>query len=552
MKTNPRTLWIAVCAVGMLACHADADDPAGQAGELADPVRRPNAIANIKRLYTNALAAAEGDRSAAPVRAVADVTAEKLAQAYLDYPDDSTSGAEIMSIFEEMRDTRSLPAVIKALDWRPGTEQHAISAARIVRWVEIPDAQRGEAIDALGAALSKVRQSRAEDNRLRREVILALGALGDARAAPHLTAIVERQADDQNFLFNRLAARELARVATADTVPVYIRGLFMYDPSRPQVRLEDVARSGLVRIGEPAIEPLLTLFRGENEELRPLVDAFVNAVREQTETDLTSDVLMKTAAAATLGAIGSPRSFQPLLSAARSDSVPQAVRWEAAVALVQLNLDPQQLARVRDTLRTLYGEVELERKPRILAAMRQTYDPSYLEFFLAQARDTDTNPDLRITAVRAYAQLSNKRESAALRAVIRAEPAGEDGGFRHLFEEQNGALDAADECDEDVSCWTTKLGESDAKIVIKASYMLGRLARGNEAATTALVEKLSHPDPQVRFAAINAIDHIAVDGSEEAVAKIDELAEREEGQSIWNQFSAQALPIQSRLRNRGG
>ena len=219
-------------------------------------------------------------------------------------------------------------------------------------------------MEALGGALAKVRQSRPEDNRLRRETILALGALGDPRAAPHLIRVVERQSDDQNFLFNRLAARELARVATDETVPVFIRGLFMYDPTRPQVRLEDVARSGLVRIGEPAIDPLLAVFRGENEELLPLVEAFVTAVRQQTETDLTADVLMKTAAAATLGAIGSQRTFGPLLSSARSESVPEAVRWESAVALVQLNLDPAELARVRDTLRSLYAEVELERKPQ--------------------------------------------------------------------------------------------------------------------------------------------------------------------------------------------
>ena len=50
--------------------------------------------------------------------------------------------------------------------------------------------------------------------------------------------------------------------------------------------------------------------------------------------------------------------------------------------------------------------------------MRQTYDPSYLEFFLQQARDSEVNPDLRITAVRAYAQLANASEARALRAVI--------------------------------------------------------------------------------------------------------------------------------------
>src|SRR5690606_20435500 len=55
-------LWILVglgTALGVLiGCHAKPDDPVGQAEELSDPVRRENAIANLQRLYGDALAAA--------------------------------------------------------------------------------------------------------------------------------------------------------------------------------------------------------------------------------------------------------------------------------------------------------------------------------------------------------------------------------------------------------------------------------------------------------------------------------------------------------------
>ena len=49
-----------------------------------------------------------------------------------------------------------------------------------------------------------------------------------------------------------------------------------------------------------------------------------------------------------------------------------------------------------------------------------------------------------------------------------------------------------------------------------------------------------------------ATDQIAVKGSTAAVAKIDELRTREEGQSVWTRFRGEALPIQARLRSRGG
>ena len=61
-----------------LGCHAAKDDPEGQASELADPVRRENAIYNLKEIYTETLAANNGDRSSEAVAEVAADTAGAL------------------------------------------------------------------------------------------------------------------------------------------------------------------------------------------------------------------------------------------------------------------------------------------------------------------------------------------------------------------------------------------------------------------------------------------------------------------------------------------
>src|SRR5262245_48043689 len=90
-------------AIGVLTgCHASPED-AGQADELADPVRRQNAITNLNTLYTQALAAArreagesstvdarqdmevrgEGGRMRPGPKAVADASIDALVRTYI-------------------------------------------------------------------------------------------------------------------------------------------------------------------------------------------------------------------------------------------------------------------------------------------------------------------------------------------------------------------------------------------------------------------------------------------------------------------------------------
>ena len=102
-------------SIGAVGCHADPDDAAGQAQELADPVRREHALGNLKRLYGAALSSSKSDRNAPEVKALTDATVQPLVKTYLDYPEDTRAAEQIVMLLQEMRDPRSLPALLKAL-----------------------------------------------------------------------------------------------------------------------------------------------------------------------------------------------------------------------------------------------------------------------------------------------------------------------------------------------------------------------------------------------------------------------------------------------------
>jgi HEAT repeat protein len=555
MKTRLLCTSLAIgLLVGMLGCHASDDDPEGQAKELADPVRRQNAIRNLHRIYTNKLAEQGGDRNAPDVRAVADVIYEPMNKVYIDNPQDTQNGQAILDLMQEMRDPRTVPALVRALDWRTEvSEEHAIRAAQTIQRLQVPEDKKAEVIQALGNAFDKVEGARPVDNRMRVEFLRALGRMKDKRATPVLVKIMTDDGEAQDFLINRLAAQQLGAMGDPEAVPHLIEALFLFDARRPQLRMNDVAAEALVRIGRPALDPLKTVLKGKHERANELAKAYIEAVRgvsPQAAAGMSVDMITSGEGTFALGALGFREALDPLLAQTTSSDMDR--RLNAAIALVRLNLKKEDLPRVRESLKAVYKDVDAMARPQVIAAARHLYDAETLPFFLAEASDTDNHPVIRIEAVNAYSLLADKSETARMRALIAKEPgADEGGGYKAKFKEMEPALDAAEKCDRDISCWIQKFDESDRVMQRKAAYMLGRLARDNEQAIKKLVERLDSSEIEVRMAVVAALDRIATHGSAEAVEKINQLREVEEGRAIWTQFSREALPIQARLRTRG-
>ena len=538
--------------LGLLAlqgCHASPDDAAGQAKELEDPVRRQNALYNLRTLYSKASSSAKGTDAK---KALTDTVIGPLVKVYVDHPEDNQNGMVALNLLGEMHDARALPAFLKALDWRPEvSEEHAVRAAEAIAGLQIPPGEKAKTIAALDQAYGKISGARPIDGRMREAIINALGSIPDPGSAQVLAKIAISTEGNQSFDKNRLAAFRLGAMADSSAIPSMIHALFLADPNNPGLRMSDVAAGVLVAIGRPALAPVLKVQSGQDAQANAWAKALVDQVKRKSKGagDLDPREITATEGSFVLGMLGFPEALEPLLKESKEKNWSRRVA--AAFALARLNVDAKELIKIRDAMRAVYKDASVELRPRLLGAMRQLYDPAVMSVFLDEAKGGEkVHPVVRLEAVASYALLANKQEAEQLRAFIRTEPPSEEGGYREKFSENEPLLKAADRCNEDLGCWERLVSSGDNAARRKAAFMLGRYGRGRASSLQALTKTLDHPSIEVRMAGLLALDRAAVKGSPEAVAKIDELKKKEAGKAIWSKFESEALPVQARLRAR--
>jgi HEAT repeat protein len=424
--------------------------------------------------------------------------------------------------------------------------------------MDVPAAERPKVIEALGRSLERITDSRQQDNKMRVAMIRALGSLKDKGATEVLTSIATKQDENQNFLINRLAAQQLGELRDPEAIPALIKCLFLFAPNHPELRMNDVAAEALILIGRPSLKPLLGVLAGKDATANAIAKQYIDAIKAR-RPDLANRMAVRQVtggeASFALGALGFSEALEPLLEEAASTDTPR--KLNAAIALVRVDVPAGQQDRVRSTLKKVYaglpkGYEGIAMRGQLLAAIAHTYDAEMMPFIYEQVVDKKANPEVRLIAVANYAMLANKAEAANLSQAIANEQPSEAGGYQEKFKEHQPLLDLANECDTSVDCWVSKAGSPDANKARKGAYMLGRYAGGNDKAIEALVGQLGSEDLGVRLSALMALDQIAPKGSSAAVAKIDELRTREEGQSVWARFRGEALPIQARLRSRAG
>lgn len=558
MKATTLFVCLMLASMSLAACHADPNDPAGQAKELADPVRRQNALGNLTRLYTSALATHNGNREDPAVKGVADAIWEPLNRTFNDFPEDNRSRRDILSLMREMRDPRNLPVLLKALEWRAEiSEDQAIAAAQTLKNLRLDPAQTAQAITALGAALDKVEGRRPADAQMRSEFMSALGSTHSHAAVAPLMRLALRLSEDQDFRVNVAAFHVLAPLTSAEDVPNLIKGLFLFAPGHPQFRVNDSAQIGLVGAGRASLQPLLDVLAGHNAEANAMAASYIEAMRtavpEYVETH-TAALVVAEEATTVLGELGMAEAVQPLVARLQTltGEAHSGERLSIARALARIHRAPADTATIRDAIISVYRTSQKPERPFIVATLQHLFDEGSLPFLLEVARTPeDEVPVVRGLALHGYALLANGEEAAAARALIEREPGPADGGFRTEFEADNSPLLAvASQCNVDVACWIGKLNDTNREVALKATYMLARLGHGNAAALTALIAKIDFPNPDVRVDVMAAIDFLADRGSPEAVARIETMQQTEEGRSIWNAVKPTALSTSARLRAR--
>lgn len=440
-----------------------------------------------------------------------------------------------------------VPELVALLDWSEDTIEAAVHVARLLDRMHVPERHVPRVVDGLATAFRRIEGNRGVDNRLRIETVRALGNTQSQRAVGPLVEIASsRDSQRQNFLINRLAIEELSPIADPRAIEFLLRALFLFDPENPMLRMNDVAAVALIHVGDAAHEPLLALLDGDDEAINALVDEYIEAVRQRDAAaadQMSRAELIQNEAAFALGAIGDPRALDALIDATNEGA--PSVRVTAATALVRLNLDEAQQVRARNTLRNVYAaSTEPVMRTQLAAAMRYLYDRELLPYLFVEVQHDRERIDVRLVLARTYAMLANGEDARMLASVI--ERVEEDD--RPYFSDLAEPLAAAEECDEDVTCWLRMLDDEGS--AEKAATMLGLLGRDDSRVIAALIERLDDREIAVRHAALLALDHVATQGSPEAVRAIDELRDREMGRSIWHHFEREAMPVRARLHLR--
>jgi HEAT repeat protein len=555
MATRSRIGLVAAllfAALALGACHADDNDAKGQADELADPVRREHAIGRLFAILSELLAANKGDRKAAPIKEFNDQTNAQLTKTYIEHPEDTQNGLKMLQLMAEMRDPRTIPALLKGLEWQAEvTEDHAVTSANTLVELDIPAGDRAKVVAKICEALKRVTGARGVDNRMRKGFIEVLGKLKDKGATDTLMEIALRQDESQNFLFNKLAAQQMVFIADPAATDRLVKSLYMFDPAQPMMRMEEDAEAALVAIGKPALEPLLKTVKGENEEVNKLVDLSIEAFRRkdpEVAAAMNKKALVAREAVLTLGKLGFREALDTLLAEAQSDNADR--RMTAALALLGITRGPDDTKKVVDAIAAVYEKSDKQARPQLLVGLRHLYANEVMPMLLKIAQTPEPElPPIQMYGWVSYALLANKAESAPLQGILDKD---KDELIKPQLVEYLPVIKVSAECDEKVDCWIGKLKDKDKVIVRKAANMLARFGRGNDAAIKALVDQFGNSDLEVRNEALYAVDYLAEKGSDVAIKRIDELQSTEGGRSIWNNFAREALPMRSRMKSRMG
>src|SRR6185369_11021555 len=171
-----------------------------------------------------------------------------------------TKRPEHLEALARYLDPRTRPILQEALDYTEDDFDRATIAAGA-----LGDMKDTESVPTLIKAAEKELPVKSRANNARIAAMRALVKIGDKRAVPTLMKVLTTSADDQDFLLNQKAALGLAEFRDPQAIPALIRGLFM--TGRGTTIFQE-CRLALVRIGAPAIAPMVQLLQEKNPEIQ--------------------------------------------------------------------------------------------------------------------------------------------------------------------------------------------------------------------------------------------------------------------------------------------
>jgi HEAT repeat protein len=375
---------------------------------------------------------------------------------------------------------------------------------------------------------------KSKDNYTRIEAIQALGIIRAPEAVEPLVKLASNE-DTEPFL-NKKAIEALGRIGDARAVPLLMR---MLTKERQGISFYVESSFALYQVGAPATDAVIAAMENRDAELTKWAqDNGVNP----------ASYAMK--GAQILGDLRDPKGeavLIKLLGFTNPEARIQAlVRMEAAVAL---------------------GRMRAKAAVRPIAALVTEEDPTVRSYYvraLVMLGGRDAVPALqkaaekgdwyaREAAMRGVAMLAEAQDQPLFMKWAQAEPAvtakecqeyGGDGcenpdalGMKRaeVILRYAKVPEAVKACGVDEGCWAQKLADKEVRVVERAALQLGRSRNPQHAA--ALAERLSEKDLEARLAFIQALDWLVGDSKDaatkarEALPKIQAQLTEEKGNS---------------------
>ena len=429
-----------------------------------------------------------------------------------------TKRPEHLEALARYLDPRTRPILLEALDYTEDDFDRATIAAGALGDMKDP-----EAVPTLIKAAEKELPVKSRANNARIASMRALVKIGDKRAVPTLMKILTTSADDQDFLLNQKAALALAEFRDPSSIPALIKGLFMTGRG---TGIFQECRLALVRIGPPAVDPLIQLLQEKNTDIQDMAAKF----KFEEPPPVGTPGVVPHKAAILLGDLRAKKAV-PALTArlhmkARGDehrsalialgyiASPPAV--EAILAdLKDAKTDPAERASAADAL---YLSGDRRAVPTLLEVAKSGYVMT----------GGQKASDLRASSAIALARIAGKDTYEPFKSLAEKETA-----VQGVFGSALDRLQVANECDRDLGCYGKKLNDPSWERSEKAAFAIAfsgdskkgvpLLLSAMKPITTMIPER--YP---VHQAILFALARLGTKDCKECIDKLDKQIERDE------------------------
>ncbi|RYE94351.1 MAG: hypothetical protein EOO75_02210 [Myxococcales bacterium] len=547
-----------VSASALLVGCDDESQPDYWIKKLDDPGKRPAAIKRLTQFYDDGLTKNSNDRNTPEMKALLEKIVPPMAQQYTKGDLDEKTRIDLLKALANTRDPRAKDAIIKAMtDFAAGKANHEemTQAAGYVKALKLK-----EAAPALLEAFAKIQVSDKNLGPPYTATRDAMMAIPDPAWKPKLIELLnrpigvvdEKKADKaaldkarNEVYWQTVSAELLGELQATEAIKPLFKAVLM--PEKKNVAATAVV--SLVKIGKPAVVPLLDILAGK--------DAEMNEIAAKNGPEGKYAAVQN--AAIVLGTIGRSEARDPMiaaLNAADNDAVRAVVGRE----LSKLPASPEAVK----ALEAAFDKVGVDMlmpdgnpaRIHIAVAAEKFMDASVVPWLLKSVATLKTAKgekelidNIQGKLLQTAVKLMKKDQLDEVKRSIDAEG---DDEVKKAFGQASTLLNA---CTDNVGCYLAKIEDpsvqekNDQFVGIKAVYMLGQL--GNEGTKAEIVKRLAKiKNESIKAEALNAIDHLSPNGDKKVADELQAILDEQATRGKNTPVDSVMRQIISRLRTR--